>query len=192
MASRESSLLSIQQAAYQQLQASTTTTTTAATVATGTTTANNHNGNSSGIQLQPNASFWRRIMFYVFQAPLFYLYLKGPDLNVNGNASVGFWSGKHEHDICSQLTNIAAEHWRQNSELCDDLIQRRFMTYYVLLETLIYIVLTFSTIRYLLRFIVLHLCSLIAWIVGTLIPLIFNFLWYRNRVNIGEESNEVH
>jgi hypothetical protein len=131
------------------------------------------------VQLQPNASIWRKALFYLFQVPLFYLYLKGPDLNINGNASIGFWSGRDSHDICAEVTRVAAEHWRQNSDVCDELIQRRFMTYYVFLEMVVYIILTFSTIRYVLKFVVVHFCSFVVWLFCTALPFIFNFLTYR-------------
>jgi len=47
-----------------------------------------------------------------------YIYIHGPFW-------LGSWEGLSVADICSGLTKVDALHWSSNSDLCNDLIQRK-------------------------------------------------------------------
>ena len=62
--------------------------------------------------------------------PLYMLYRKGPFIN-----GFGFWSGKENPEICSQLTNMDSIHWINNDYECIKLIHRHYESF----EIVVYI-----------------------------------------------------
>lgn len=51
----------------------------------------------------------------------------------------GFWAGKEPTDICSELTNVPANHWHENSEECDILLQNHFSAFETGINMIIYV-----------------------------------------------------
>lgn len=44
---------------------------------------------------------------------------------VNGPTWLGLYEGQNEHDICSSLTKVDAEHWTKMQTACTNLIDRK-------------------------------------------------------------------
>ena len=72
--------------------------------------------------------------------PLATVYLKGPRW-------AGCWAGRDPTDICAALTNVDAMHWRQESAECARVIFREFESWQVLLNTVMYIFVTWYGFR---------------------------------------------
>lgn len=76
---------------------------------------------------------------YFFLGPLKRLYFFGPDLKSLGIINVGFWNGLTNSEICAKLTSIPESHWDQNSETCNERIDRQFMAFVIIIEFSLYI-----------------------------------------------------
>jgi hypothetical protein len=85
--------------------------------------------------------------YTLFVYPLKSLYFLGPSFS-----GVGGWGGTNAADICSQITQVPASHWINYSEVCSELLERKFSS-----------------------FLVLFFCSAYLW---TLYK-ILNYLWFR-------------
>jgi hypothetical protein len=71
---------------------------------------------------------------YLWGSVLRNLYFGGPALH-----GYGFWSNKSPVDMCSELTNVPADHWVKNEEECETLLQRNFRAFEIGVNTVIYI-----------------------------------------------------
>lgn len=57
----------------------------------------------------------------------------------NAPAVLGGWEGRSSEDICSQMTGTKAEFWKgDNMITCNDMIQRRFESWFTMVIVLLY------------------------------------------------------
>ena len=82
----------------------------------------------------PRQSF-RDVCDLLFTEPLQLLYLNGPTLY-----NVGFWNGKSNAAICSEMTgqNVDQFFWDTHPEDCQDMIDRRFQTFALNVQLILY------------------------------------------------------
>ena len=69
----------------------------------------------------------------VFVTPLQRLYMQAPEWH-----GFGGWSSKEPAQICAIMTNTAEGLWREKSDICDDLIEKRFQSICIVFETIFY------------------------------------------------------
>ena len=69
-------------------------------------------------------------------APVRRLYLLGPDL-------FG-WNGKTKSQICTIITNTPEYIWDNNLQECDNLIEKKFTSIFVIMETVFYLLLLYQ------------------------------------------------
>lgn len=73
-----------------------------------------------------------------FGIPLKLLYFNGPCF-----MGIGFWQGKNEIDICSEITGISSSFWIQNKnqyEACINLVEAKFNSFFISIIIIIYLV----------------------------------------------------
>ena len=58
------------------------------------------------------------------------LYFEGP--------SSLFWANRTSEDICSDLTNIRSSHWINNMEICEELKNSSFNSFYIAVNSFMY------------------------------------------------------
>lgn len=68
------------------------------------------------------STFWKE--------PLRKLYFEGP--------SIFFWANRTSEDICSDLTNVKSAHWVENMEVCSELKDLTFNSFYVGINSFFY------------------------------------------------------
>lgn len=71
-------------------------------------------------------------------APLKYLYLHGPRL-------IG-WEGRYQEDICQEISNVPSDFWSKNVLECEQMIDRRFNSIYILVQVCIYCAMVYKGI----------------------------------------------
>lgn len=74
------------------------------------------------------------------------LYLLGPNV-----AGYGFWEGRPPEDICSSMSGNSPDFWRRNMEECQDMIGRRFHSWMVFVEVIIYILILYKIFKLFLK-----------------------------------------
>jgi hypothetical protein len=84
----------------------------------------------------------RYIYTKVWTWPIRTLYLAGPALY-----GYGFWEGKTHEDICASLTNIPAQHWCENQDVCDALIDHKVAALRLLIEWVLLVYFLYQTIN---------------------------------------------
>lgn len=57
-----------------------------------------------------------------FRSTLHYIYYNGPSW-------FGMWHGVPQSEICSQLTRVPADIWKQQAQACTDLLDRDFVAF---------------------------------------------------------------
>ena len=77
-------------------------------------------------------------------APIRRVYILGPD--------VFGWSGKTEPQICSILTNTPDYIWTDNSQECHNLIEKKFVSIFVVIETIFYFCLLYQMFSQLINY----------------------------------------
>lgn len=75
----------------------------------------------------------RLIGMYVFELPIWVMYLKGPSF-----FGVGFWENKDFDEICSELTRVSNQHWQHAADECRALIYQRFASFLVMFYVTVY------------------------------------------------------
>lgn len=75
----------------------------------------------------------RYILFYLFEQPLLYIFLFGPELH-----GYGFWGGKDITSICARTTGVQVSHWENNRYLCETIVYRQFTGYITGFYAIIY------------------------------------------------------
>ena len=79
--------------------------------------------------------------------PLRTLYFSGPAL-------FGFYNGLADEDICASMTKVPSDHWAQNTDQCDLLLDRNFYSFQVLIQSVVY----FGLLAYLVFILILRYC----------------------------------
>ena len=79
----------------------------------------------------------------MFIDPLRKLYLFGP-----GWLQFGFWGGKPEAEICQSLTLFSESFWLDNMKECKDLIHKRFFSFQVSVEIVLYFLGIFYCVKF--------------------------------------------
>lgn len=72
--------------------------------------------------------------YTIFVYPIKSLYFMGPSIS-----GWGGWGGINAVDICSQLTQVPSSHWLKNMEGCNDLLERKFSSFLILLACSFYV-----------------------------------------------------
>jgi hypothetical protein len=85
----------------------------------------------------------RTVLFVLIELPLLYLYLQGPQF-----AGIGFWEGQPFHAICHQLTKVDADHWQENMDVCEQVIERKFYAVLVAVYCVLYIICVIVVVRF--------------------------------------------
>ena len=68
-----------------------------------------------------------RYVFFAFvERPLLQVYLYGPSFN-----GYGCWAGLEPAGICTAVTNVPVDHWREHHTECAELVYHRFESYMV-------------------------------------------------------------
>jgi hypothetical protein len=83
---------------------------------------------------------------YVLYYPLQTLYLNGPNFG-----HFGFWNGKSNSDICSQLTNVPSFSWESSYVLqneCSVLIKKNFNSFYITIIFIVYFYIMLNVYNY--------------------------------------------
>ena len=70
----------------------------------------------------------------LIRQPLKRLYIEGPNMN-----GWGFWENRAESDICAALTGTTSAHWEVATDVCSDLLLRKFEAWYVMMVTSMYV-----------------------------------------------------
>lgn len=84
-------------------------------------------------------NFLLEVSYTVFKLPFFKFYIKGPKIT-------GCWENKRNEDICSILTGTPAEFWKFNVYQCEEIIENKFESYYILFSTIMYVFLIYRVI----------------------------------------------
>lgn len=71
-------------------------------------------------------------------APLKYLYFHGPRW-------IG-WEGRYHEDICQEISNVPSEFWSKHALECEQTIDRRFNSMYILVQVFIYCAMVYKGI----------------------------------------------
>ena len=75
-------------------------------------------------------------------SPLRTVYMYGPEFH-----GFGFWGGRSDAQICAVLTGTAEKFWNSNENECTSLIEQKFYSIQVTVESVVY----FTSIFYLLK-----------------------------------------
>lgn len=70
-------------------------------------------------------------------APLRALFRKGPSW-------LGGWQGRDQADMCAEMTNSPATFWIAHELECTDLVEKKFQSYQIVVQTLAYAYLVFT------------------------------------------------
>lgn len=79
----------------------------------------------------------------VWLGPLENLYWNGPVFLNN----YGFWGGESPENICHDLTTVRSGHWIENDDICQELLNRRFQSFIVGINTFIYFYIIYRIIN---------------------------------------------
>lgn len=71
--------------------------------------------------------YYPNYLFELFR----YLVLYGPSIEVAG-MNLGFYGGMSIEDICAQITKQSALFWVRNIEECEQIINQKIYSYYIL------------------------------------------------------------
>lgn len=80
--------------------------------------------------------FFRTLLSYLLDAPLFDLYMYGPALG-----GYGFNEGRELPVICAEITGVPERHWMELPDACEALIMRKFNALVVTLHFTVYTIL---------------------------------------------------
>jgi hypothetical protein len=83
---------------------------------------------------------WLAVTF--IENPFGHLYRSGPRF---GN--YGFWQNRSDSEICSELTNVPADHWNTFPYECDELIRKRIHSWVLILYTVLYCIAFYNVVR---------------------------------------------
>ena len=75
----------------------------------------------------------------VFVRALARLYLYGPALG-----GYGFWEGREAEDICASITGNRADFWKDHPEECSSILDRKFYSWLVVFEVVLYFVVMYK------------------------------------------------
>lgn len=67
------------------------------------------------------------MIFSIIEYPLREIYFKGPNLK-----GLGFWEGKENTVICSELTSVSEQVWLENQFACDEIVDKNYESFKVL------------------------------------------------------------
>lgn len=109
---------------------------------------------------------------------IYQLYRKGPSLN-----GFGFWCGKHDHEICSILTNVESSLWIINKEECNQIIKRHYESF----EITVY---TFASVIFIYK--MLYLMSTYIFIVKPIERAIHMYNTNHKYINGDSIEHDVH
>lgn len=76
-------------------------------------------------------------------SPIYQIYIHGPSLQ-----GFGFWEGKHNYDICAELTNVSSEFWYNHSNECLLLIEKKFNSFCITILCITYSYVCVITMRH--------------------------------------------
>lgn len=83
---------------------------------------------------------WLAVTF--IENPFGHLYRSGPRF---GN--YGFWQNRSDAEICSELTNVPADHWNTFPFECDELIRKRIHSWVLIVYTVLYCIAFYNVVR---------------------------------------------
>lgn len=89
--------------------------------------------NSQGLIRLVSNPLFTTMVSYVFDQPLFDLFMHGPSLG-----GWGFHEGKNRALICSEYTGVPESHWAVNAAECDAIIIRKFNALLISVHLLVY------------------------------------------------------
>ena len=81
------------------------------------------------------------IIYDIVKKPFYYLYRHGPRIGEFFGLSWGFWFNMEDSTICSELTTADTLFWTLNPNECQNIITKRFDSYFLLI---IYIFLIYT------------------------------------------------
>ena len=85
------------------------------------------------------------------------LYINGPTFEIGG-INVGFWGGMNKSDICASMSNVYSLHWESNVTLCEELINKKVYSLYIMFKT-IFLFFIFAKVIYL----ILDVINYVFW-----------------------------
>lgn len=85
-----------------------------------------------------------QIPYMLFIFPIKSLYFKGPSIY-----GWGGWGGINAADICSQLTQVPSSHWTIYYQGCNELLERKFESFMVVVGFSVYLWALYKLISYL-------------------------------------------
>lgn len=93
-----------------------------------------------------DATLW--VYHRLLIAPLKKLYFGGPLIY-----GYGFWGGKEQADMCSELTNVEAKFWLASPgrEECSALLEKQFSAFLIAAETALYLWLVYRCLTFVIR-----------------------------------------
>ena len=87
------------------------------------------------------ATYIRAVYDFFVINPLRKLYFFGPSV-----LHVGFWGGKTNSEICQSITTYSESFWEDNPFQCDQIVEKKFNSFCVTIETLVYFVVLYQII----------------------------------------------
>jgi hypothetical protein len=90
------------------------------------------------------AQIFGTIYGHLILHPLRKIYEFGPDLH-----GFGFWGGKSPAQICAAISGTAELFWLHNLDDCLEIIDTKFYSVQVTMESVVYFILLFSVIQFL-------------------------------------------
>ncbi len=91
--------------------------------------------------------FYKTLELFILQ-PLALLYIHGPHIG-----GFGFWGGKTNEEICSNLTNVESDFWKNNEQMCINLIYKKFNSFAICILIFFYFFLFYWLIKFILNII---------------------------------------
>ena len=80
------------------------------------------------------------------------LYFQGPEIS-----GFGFWQGRPSNEICSMITGVSGDLWIKNMYECEDLLDRKFVSFVILVEIVLYVYVVYKIFQLLtIRFLFVH------------------------------------
>jgi len=77
-------------------------------------------------------------------APLWALFHKGPSW-------LGGWQGRDQADMCAEITNSPATFWIVHESECTGIVEKKFQSYQIVVQTLAYAYLLFTMLGLIVR-----------------------------------------
>ena len=72
---------------------------------------------------------------------------------------LGGYDGSANESVCSQITNVVAEHWKLNEQVCEELILRKFFSKCLGAFVLLSFVLAFHVIQFATHYCLKRFCD---------------------------------